>query len=415
MKRRVVITGVGIFSSIGNTYMEVLESLKNGTSGIRYMPQWDALGLKSAVAGKISQSEIKRRKAEIPKRNLNCMSDAALFCVLAAKDAVEDSGLDKRCLESEMTGCFVGSGTGNLISVYEAGVKLYSNSAHRINPYTTLRVMANTCSANIATFLHIGGRCYSISSACATSLHNIGHAFELIRRGDLDIAVAGGGDEINEILAGGFCSLRMALSVKYNDRPEMASRPYDANRDGFVLSEGAGIVILENLNYAKARGAKIYGEIIGFGASCDGYDMVLPDPKGKQAAKCVISALKDAGISTDSIDYINTHGTSTVAGDLAEINALRRVFSNDLPMLSSTKSMGGHSLGGVGAQEIIHCLAMMENSFIAPTINLERIDKAFDRIPIVNETIEKRLSSVISNSFGFGGTNAAIVLKNERV
>lgn len=415
MKRRVVITGVGIVSCIGNTYDEILNSLQKGLSGIQAMPKWKELGLKSAVAGKISQNEIKKRKVEIPKKYLNCMSNVSLFCTLAAKDAIEDSGLTKQMLASDLTGCIVGSGIGNLVSVYEGGVKLYSQRAHRINPYTTIRVMANTCSANIATFCHLGGRSYSISSACATSLHNIGHAFELISGGQLDIAVTGGGDEINELTAGGFCSLRMALSVNYNDDPKMSSRPYDNDRDGFVLSEGAAIVILENLDHAKARGAKIYGEIIGFGANCDGYDMVLPEPEGRQAANCVKIALKNAGIDCEEIDYINAHGTSTVAGDLAEIKALRRVFTNGFPLISSTKSMGGHSLGAVGAQEVIHCLAMMENNFIAPTINLEKKDNAFDKIPIVHETLEKRLTSVISNSFGFGGTNAAIVLRNANI
>jgi 3-oxoacyl-[acyl-carrier-protein] synthase-1 len=410
VKRRVVITGLGIISCLGNSYQDVVESLNKRASGIRQVPEWEELGLRSTIAGKARDTEEKRRSAGLSKKHVNSMSDAALYCTLAAKDAIEDAALGREDLANGRVGCIVGSGIGSTWAIYEAGVRLYSQKADRISPYGILRAMSNTCSANISTFFRIGGRSYSISSACATSLHNIGHAFELIRGGALDVAIAGGGEEVNDLTAAGFCALRMALSIRYNDMPQKASRPFDAQRDGFVLSEGGGIVVLEDLDHAKARGAKIYGEVRGFWANCDGYDMVLPEPEGNRASECVTRALEDAVISPEGIDYINAHGTSTVAGDLAEIKALRRVFGDAMPLISSTKSMGGHSLGAVGAHEIIHCIGMMEHGFIAPSINLETLDPALEGTPIVTQTIERSLEAILCNSFGFGGTNAVVVL-----
>lgn len=408
--RKVVITGLGIISSLGNSYDTVVENLKAGRSGIREVPEWRELGLRSTIAGLIGDIGEKKKDAGIKKKHLNCMSDSALFCTLAAKDAIDDAGLDARVLGSETTGCIVGSGIGSAMTIYQAGVRLFDQKLTRINPYSLPKSMSNTCSANLATVFQIGGRSYSLSSACATSLHNIGHAFELIRGGGLEVAVAGGGEEINALAALGFLALRMAVSLKYNDTPGKASRPYDAGRDGFVLSEGGGIIILESLDHARERGARIYAEVAGFGATCDGFDMVLPEPEGTRAAGSVKMALKDASLDPDSIDYINTHGTSTVAGDLAEIKALRRVFGDTMPPISSTKSIGGHSIGAVGAHEIIHCIGMMEQGFISPSINIDTLDPAFEGTPIVTETTEKHLERVVSNSFGFGGTNAAIVL-----
>jgi 3-oxoacyl-[acyl-carrier-protein] synthase-1 len=411
MKRRVVLTGLGIISCLGNTYREVVENLRRGRSGIRQASEWQKFGLTSTVAGLVSGIEEIRQKSGIGKKFLNCMSEGALYCVLAAKDAIDDAQLDEQILRNKMSGCLVGSGVGSTGTIYDAGKKLYAGKSKRISPYSIIRSMSNTCSANISNLFQIGGRSYSISSACATSLHNIGHAFELVRSGALDMAIAGGGEEMNVLTASAFCAIRRAVSTKYNHQPDTASRPYDADRDGFVLSEGGGIVILEDLDRAKARGVKIYGEITGFWANCDGYDMILPELEGKYAGDCIRMALKDAGINPEAVDYVNTHGTSTVAGDIAEIKALRNVFGDDLPFLSSTKSMGGHSLGAVGAHEVIHCIAMLDGNFIAPSINIFHRDPFFRGVPIITETTEKSLTTVMSTSFGFGGTNGVIVIK----
>lgn len=411
MKRRVAITGLGIISCLGNTYREVVENLRQGRSGIRQVSEWEKFGLPSTVAGLVCGIEEIKQKAGIEKKFLNCMSEGALYCVLAAREAINDAQLDEQELRNKMTGCLVGSGVGSTGTIYDAGTKLYAGKAKRISPYSIIRAMSNTCSANISNLFHVGGRSYSISSACATSLHNIGHAFELVRSGALDVAIAGGGEEMNVLTASAFCALRRAVSTKYNHQAGTASRPYDADRDGFVLSEGGGIVILEDLARAKARGGRIYGEIAGFWANCDGYDMVLPESEGKYAGDCIRMALKDAGITPEAVDYVNTHGTSTVAGDIAEIKALQNVFGDDLPLLSSTKSMGGHSLGAIGAHEVVHCIAMLDESFIAPSINIFHRDPIFREVPIITETAERPLATVMSTSFGFGGTNGVIILK----
>jgi len=273
-----------------------------------------------------------------------------------------------------------------------------------------LLAMSSSASANIANVFPVGGRSYSISSACATSTHNIGHGFELIRGGALNTAIAGGGEEVNALITAAFCAMRLALSTQYNDSPEKASRPYDVNRDGFVIGGGGGIVILEELEHARERGAKVYCEILGYAANSDGYDMTLPEREGRQTGDCMRLAIEDAGINPASIDYINTHGTSTVAGDLAEIAAIRRVFQGNIPFVSSTKSLGGHSLGAAGAHEVIHCIGMIEENFIAPSKNIEVLDPQFEDIPIVREPKEANLEIVMSNNFGFGGTNACIIL-----
>jgi 3-oxoacyl-[acyl-carrier-protein] synthase-1 len=409
MTRRVAITGVGIVSSLGHSYGEVTSRLRAGISGIRSIPEWEELGLRSSVAGTLGDLTAKKKAAAIPKRLLLSMSEAALYCALAAQDAVKSAGLGKQDLAH--AACIVGNGVGSTNAVYEGGCRVFGGRANRVNPFTVLMSMASSPSASVAHLLGIGGRSYSFSSACATSNHAIGHAFELIRHGGAEIAIAGGGEELTALLAGAFNALRTALSSHYNETPERASRPFDRDRDGFVLSGGAGIVVLEDLARARARGVTIYGEVAGFAANTDRFDMVLPEPDGRTAAACFCSALESAGIHPGEVDYVNAHATSTTAGDLAEIEALRRVFGSTLPPLSSTKSMGGHAIGAVGALEVIHCLAMMQNGFLAPSINIDNLDPALEGVPIVTETTPAHAEVVVSNSFGFGGTNGVLVLR----
>ncbi len=273
--------------------------------------------------------------------------------------------------------------------------------------------MASCTSAAVASLLKIHGPSYSISSACATSAHNIGHAFQLVRSGVLDVAIAGGGEDIHELITISFQHLRLALSSRYNDRPAQASRPYDAGRDGFVVSGGGGIVVLENLERARARGARVLAEIVGYAATSDGYDMVLPEPGGAHAAECMRLALADGGVAADEVDYVNTHGTSTGPGDVIEVKAMREVFGTALPRFSSTKSMTGHGLGAAGALELIFCIGMMERGFLAPSINIETLDPALGDAPVVTETVHERPTTVLTNNFGFGGTNATIVLRRD--
>jgi len=409
MPRRVAITGVGIVSSLGHSYDEVTSRLRAGRSGIRSIPEWEQLGLRSSVAGTLGDLTAKKERAAIPKRLLLSMSEAALYCALAARDAVDSAGLDEHDLAE--AACIVGSGVGSTAAVHEGGCRVYGGRANRVNPFTVLMSMASSTSASVAHLLGIGGRSYSFSSACATSTHAIGHAFELIRHRGVEIAIAGGGEELTALLAGAFNALRTALSSRYNAAPERASRPFDRDRDGFVLSGGAGIVVLEDLQRARSRGATIYGEVAGFAANTDGFDLVLPEPDGRSAAACFCSALDDADVRPDEVDYVNAHATSTTAGDLAEVEALRRVFGSAMPPFSSTKSMGGHAVGAAGALEVIHCLAMMEHGFLAPSINIDTLDPALTGIPVVTTTTAARSEVMVTNSFGFGGTNGVLVLR----
>lgn len=410
VRRRVVITGLGTISSLGLNVADVTKRLKNGESGIQKVDRWEELGLPSAIAGLIEGIDQKKAESGIPKKKLAYASEAALFCVLAAKDAIESAGLTEEELNNPRGACIVGSGVSGVDQIYEGASKLYDNNWKRINPYSVVRIMTSSCSATLLNTFSMRGRSYSIGSACATSMHNIGHAYELIRDGTVDMAVAGGGEEINELIAGAFSALRIALSIKYNDSPERASRPYDAERDGFVLSGGGGILVLEDLDSARKRGAPIFAEILGYWANSDGVDMVLPEPEGRQAAECMRKAVETAGIQPGDIDYINTHGTSTIEGDIAEVKALERVFGDRIPAFSSTKSMCGHALGASGVNELIHCVSMLDHQFMAPSINIENRDPRFDGLPIVEEMREAPLRIVMKNSFGFGGTNAVIVL-----
>jgi 3-oxoacyl-[acyl-carrier-protein] synthase-1 len=409
--RRVAITGVGILSSIGNSYPAVTDSLRRGRSGVSAVPEWAELGLQCTIAGRLEGVDELQTASNIPEDQLKCMSDAALYCALAARQAVADASLTEGDLQGRRTGCIVGSGISGTGAIYEGGRQLYSNQLRRVRPYVVLHTMASSCSANLAALFDIGGRSYSISSACTTSAHCIGHGFELIRGGQLDLALVGGGEELNALVGGAFDAMRVVLSTHFNDTPRRASRPFDVDRDGFVLSEGAGILILEDMERAVSRGAQIRGEIIGYAANSGGAGMVLPEADGASAAACIEAALSDAGIEPGSVDYVNAHGTSTIQGDLSEARALRRVFGKPGPALSSTKSMTGHALGAIGAHELIACLAMMENRFIAPSINIDALDPELEGLDVVLETRECEPAVALSNSFGFGGTNAVLVVR----
>lgn len=411
MSRRVAITGVGLISPLGNDYAEVAAALQRGLSGVRAMPEWDRHGLKSLVAGALSGIDAKTKQAGFSKKILPAMSDGALYCALAARDAVADAGLADHELRSPRTACILGSAVGSVDAIRTAGEFYFSGRIRRMDPYTLLRGMSSSTSASIANLFGIRGPSYSISSACATSAHNIGHAADLVRSGLADRALAGGGEDVSELITASFHALRLALSTKYNDRPAEASRPFDAGRDGFVISGGAGVVCLEDFDLALARGARIHGELAGYAATSDGYDLVLPEPQGEQAAACMELALSSAQVATDTVDYVNCHATSTAQGDVAEARALRRVFGAHCPPFSSTKSMTGHGLGAAGALELIYCLGMIENSFLAPSINVEEPDPELDGLPLVTKARDAALETVVSNNFGFGGTNASLVLK----
>lgn len=410
-RRRVAVTGVGLVSCLGHDYAEAVSALRAGRSGVQAMPEWADRGLKSRVAGVIEGVEEKVRPARLPKVLSLGMSDAALFCALAARDAVADSELGPEELADLATGCFVGSGVASCRTIHGTAEMYYGGRLRRADPCTVLRAMSSSPSAAVANLFGIRGRSYSLSSACATSAHNIGHAYELIRDGTLERAVAGGGEEVDDLVAAAFSTLRLALSTHYNDTPEHASRPYDAGRDGFVVGGGAAIVVLEQLDAARRRGAHVRCEIAGFGANSDGFDMVRPEPSGNQAAACMAAALSDAGIEPADVGYINTHGTSTPEGDVAEVRGLRQLFGSRVPPFSSTKSMTGHGLGAAGALELVFCAGMMEHGFLAPSINVVEPDPEVAGLPLVTETCQAALNTCLSNSFGFGGTNATLVLR----
>ena len=410
IRRRVAVTGVGLVSCLGNDYQQVSEALRVGRSGLRYMPEWEPFGIKSLVAGAIADLESKLDAVAIPKRLLSAMSTAAMYCCTAAHDAAADACLTREEIESPRTACIVGSGIGSVQSVYEGGNLVYTDRIARVSPYTVLKSMASSTSAAVSNFLGMHGRSYSISSACATSAHSIGSAYELIRCGIADRAFAGGGEEVHPLITASFQALRMALSQKYNSSPQTASRPYDLGRDGFIIGGGSGILVLEDMDRALARGARIRAELVGFGATSDGYDLVLPDQTGRWSAECMRQALADACFRADEIDLINTHGTGTVRGDVAEVVAMKDVFGpSTVPAFSSTKSMTGHPLGAAGALEAIFSIAMLENSFIAPSINIENLDPTFSGLNIVMQSTDAPLRTVMSNSFGFGGTNASLI------
>jgi len=400
--RRVVVTGIGIVSSIGVNKIEVLASLREGRSGIEFSPEYQTLGFRSQVHGPVRV----KREDLIDRKLLRFMGDAAAFTYIAMTQAIADSGLSASMVSHERTGMIVGSGGGSPQNQVEAADLMRTKGVKRVGPYMVPRCMSSTTSACLATPFHIKGVNYSISSACSTSAHCIGNAYEQIQWDKQDIVFAGGGEEVHPYLSMLFDAMG-ALSSRYNDTPTKASRAYDANRDGFVVSGGGGVVVLEELEHARARGAKIYAELVGYGATSDGYDMV--QPSGEGAVRCMHMALK--GVDTP-VDYINTHGTSTPVGDPKELEAVRTVFADKVPLISSTKSLTGHAQGAAGVTEVIYSLLMLEHDFACVSANIETLDPAAEGMPIVRERVDNAgLKTVMSNSFGFGGTNACLVFR----
>tara|TARA_Y100000590_G_scaffold258379_1_gene290036 strand:- start:17 stop:1234 length:1218 start_codon:yes stop_codon:yes gene_type:complete len=401
--RRVVITGIGIVSCIGNNKKEVLDSLLNTKSGIIFSEEHKKYNFRSCVVGNIKNLDLSKL---IDRKQLRFMGDGSAYNFIALKEAIEESGLEEKDISNEKTGIVMGSGGPSIKNVYFAVDTIRKSAPKKMGPYIVPRTMASTCSATLAVPFKIKGVNYSISSACATSGHCIGNGMELIQYGKQDIVFAGGGEELDWALSGMFDAMP-ALSSKYNNTPEKASRPYDANRDGFIIAGGAGALVLEEYEHAKARGAKIYAELTGYGATSDGYDMVAPSGEG--AVRCMKMALKT---KRNEINYINTHGTSTPVGDITELNSIKEVFKNKIPKISSTKSLTGHPLGAASVHEAIYSLIMMENNFIAASANIENMDDNAKPFPIVTK-VEKNasLNAIMSNSFGFGGTNSTLVFE----
>jgi len=400
--RRVVISGLGIVSCLGTDKASVADSLRSGRSGIRHNPAYAEMGLRSQVSGSVGLN----LEDCIDRKLYRFMGDAAAFAYLSMQQAIADAGLSAEMVSGPRTGLIAGSGGASTFNQMEAIDTLREKGVKRVGPYRVTRTMGSTVSACLATPFAIKGVNYSISSACATSAHCIGQAMEQIQMGKQDVVFAGGGEEEHWSQSCLFDAMG-ALSSRYNDCPEKASRPYDAERDGFVIAGGGGMVVVEELEHAKRRGAKIYAEIVGYGATSDGYDMVAPSGEG--AVRCMRQALE--GIK-QPLDYLNTHGTSTPVGDVAEIRGIREVFAGGAPKISSTKSLSGHSLGAAGVQEAIYCLLMMEGNFLAGSINIEQLDAEVADMPILQKTEENaKVDLVMSNSFGFGGTNASLVLR----
>ncbi|WP_192035944.1 beta-ketoacyl-ACP synthase I [Halomonas sp. YLGW01] len=400
--RRVVVTGLGIVSCLGNDRHQVLDALKTGRSGIRFKDDYAERGFRSQVAGVVDID----LDALVDRKLRRFMGDAAAYAYVSMAQAIEDSGLTPEQVSNERTGLIAGSGGASSANQVEAADVMREKGLRRVGPYRVTRTMGSTVSACLATPFKIKGVNYSISSACATSAHCIGSAVEQIQLGKQDVVFAGGGEEEHWTLSCLFDAMG-ALSTHYNETPEKASRPYDQARDGFVIAGGGGMLVLEDLEHAQARGAKIYAEVVGYGATSDGHDMVAPSGEG--AARCMRQAM--ATVDGD-IDYVNTHGTSTPVGDVAELKAIREVFGDQTPAMSSTKSLTGHSLGATGVQEAIYSLMMMEHRFIAASANIEHLDEQAAGFDIVTERRDDaEVKRVLSNSFGFGGTNACLVLE----
>ncbi|HHH3379336.1 TPA: beta-ketoacyl-ACP synthase I [Morganella morganii] len=399
--KRAVITGLGIISSIGNNREEVLASLREGRSGITFSEEFKEIGMRSQVWGNVKLDTA----GLIDRKTARFMSDASVYAYLSMEQAIADSGLTEEQVSHYRTGVVAGSGGGSPRTQAIAADGMRAKGLRGVGPYLVPRAMASGVSANLATPFKIKGVNYSISSACSTSAHCIGHAVELIQLGKQDVVFAGGGEELCWEMSCEFDAMG-ALSTKYNETPDKASRTYDQGRDGFVIAGGGGMVVVEELEHALARGAHIYGEVVGYGATSDGADMVAPSGEG--AVRCMQMAMH--GLDTP-VDYINTHGTSTPVGDTKELEAIREVFGDHTPALSATKAMTGHSLGAAGVHEAIYSLLMLEHSFIAPSINVENLDEKAEGMAIITEPTERKLTTVMSNSFGFGGTNATLVMR----
>ena len=401
--RRVVVTGLGIVSCIGNNKVEVLDSLLNTKSGIVFSEEHKKYNFRSQVIGTIKNLNLDEH---IDRKQKRFMGGGSAYNFISLKEAIKESGLEEKDISSEKTGIIMGSGGPSIKNVVFAVDTVRKSAPKRMGPYIVPRTMASTCSATLAVPFKIKGVNYSISSACATSGHCIGNGMELIQLGKQDIIFAGGGEELDWALSSMFDAMP-ALSSKFNSTPEKASRPYDVNRDGFVIAGGGGALVLEEYEHAKARGAKIYAELTGYGATSDGYDMV--QPSGEGATRCMNMALKT---TRNKVDYINSHGTSTPIGDAKELEAIQETFKGNIPKISSTKSLTGHSLGATSVHEAIYCLLMIKNKFIAASANIENMDEKAKNFPIVTK-VEKdnELNCVMSNSFGFGGTNATLVFE----
>lgn len=402
MTNRVVVTGLGIVSSLGNNASEVVASLRDGKSGISQQASQEEIGMRSVIAGRpdIDLSE------NIDRKQWRFMGDAAGYAFLSLEQAIADAGLTEEQVSNVRTGIIAGSGGASSASQVEAADILRDRGLRRVGPYRVTQTMGSTVSACLATPFKIKGVNYSISSACSTSAHCIGNAMEQIQLGKQDVVFAGGGEELDWTMSALFDAMG-ALSTKYNDSPEKASRAYDADRDGFVIAGGGGMLVLESLEHAQARGAKIYAELVGYGATSDGHDMVAPSGEG--AVRCMQQAMATV---VGDIDYINAHGTSTPAGDIQELKAVREVFGDNTPPIASTKSLSGHSLGAAGVQEAIYSLLMMEHGFIAASANVETLDEGAEGMDIVRERRDGvTLTRAMSNSFGFGGTNATLVFQ----
>ena len=397
--RRVVVTGMGLVSCLGNAANSVSRALREGISGIRYVPEYAELGLRSQVAGQPMIDLV----AEIDRKLKRFMGDAAAYAYVSMREAIADAGLTLERIRHPRIGLIAGSGGGSPQWQIETGDILRDKGVRRIGPYMVPRTMCSTVSASLATAFGILGLSYSIAAACATSAHCIGAGADLIRHGAQDIVFAGGAEELHWGMTSQFDAMG-ALSTARNDTPEAASRPYDASRDGFVIAGGGGMLVLEDYEHAKARGARIHAELVGYGVTSDGADMVAPSGEG--AVRCMQMALAQAGMP---IDYLNTHGTSTPLGDLVELDAVRSAFGSSVPPISSTKALSGHSLGAASVHEAIYSLLMLNEGFMAGSANIDELDEGARQMPILRETREARLSAVMSNSFGFGGTNASLV------
>ncbi len=400
--KRVVVTGIGIVSSIGNNKQEVVKSLREGRSGIVFSEEYADLGFRSQVHGPINIDI----ESLIDRKQRRFMGDAAAFNYIAMREAIEDSGLAEDAVSNPRTGIIVGSGGGSTANNQLAVDNLREKGLRRVGPYMVTRAMCSTTSANLATHFKIKGVNYSISSACSTSAHCIGNAAELIQMGKQDIVFAGGGEEVHWTLSLLFDAMG-ALSSRFNETPQLASRAYDAKRDGFVISGGGGLLVMEELEHAKARGARIYAELVGYGATSNGYDMVAPSGDG--AVRCMQQALE--GFDSKP-DYINAHGTSTPAGDIKELETVKEVFGSEIPPISSTKSLTGHALGAAGVNEAVYSLLMMQAGFLTASANIEELDAEAEGVPIIRERVDGvEINAVMSNSFGFGGTNASLVFQ----
>ena len=400
--KRVVVTGMGIVSSLGNNVEQVTQSLKEGKSGIQFCEDYAELGMRSQIAGRVAIDQ----KELIDRKKLRFMGDAAAFSYVAMQQAIEDADLDLEEIKNPKVGLITGSGGGSPANNVLAAQVAKDRGVKRVGPYAVPKTMGSTTSACLSTMFGIQGTSYSISSACSTSAHCIGHAADLIRGGRHHTVFAGGGEEEHWTMSILFDAMG-AMSSKYNDSPTTASRTYDANRDGFVIAGGGGILVLEEYEHAVARGAKIYAEVAGFGATSDGFDMVAPSGEG--AIRCMQQALETVDVP---VDYVNTHGTSTPVGDLKELQALKEVFKDAaMPFISATKSLSGHALGAAGVHEAIYSLIMMKEKFLAASANIQELDSEAEGLPILLENMSKQVKTVMSNSFGFGGTNATLVFQ----